>query len=97
MVSGLTFEEALQSVKQGSRIYRAGWNGKNQFLSLAPGNSHLPAGSIWSRHGREFAELLGGSIAVAPSLTLKNSQDQLVMGWVPSTGDLFAEDWVAEE
>jgi hypothetical protein len=97
MVSGLTFEEALQSVKHGSKAYREGWNGKGMFISLAPGFKQVKSEAIWSRHGREHAEKTGGHIDVAPSLTLKNAQDQLVMGWVPSTGDLFAEDWVAEE
>jgi hypothetical protein len=96
MVPGLTFGEALEAAKNGMRIFRLGWNGKNQFLSMAAGAT-IPASKVWSQHGRAHAELLGGEIRVAPSLTLKNSQDELVMGWVPSTGDLFAEDWVAEE
>lgn len=27
------------------------------------------------------------------SLVLKNAQNLLVVGWVPSIGDLFADDW----
>lgn len=96
MISGLTFSEALEHAKKGLKVYRDGWNGKGQFLSFVPG-ALVPADKIWSKHGRAHAEASGGLVWVAPSLTLKNAQGQLVMGWVPSTGDLFAEDWQSEE
>ena len=42
----------------------------------------------------ELTEKIGGSIDVAPYCTLKTAQDTLAMGWTPSTGDLFADDWL---
>jgi|WetSurMetagenome_2_1015567.scaffolds.fasta_scaffold00947_2 hypothetical protein len=97
MVTNLTFSQALEEAKGGAKIYRDGWNGKGQFLSMAPAAKGVPYTSIWSKHCREFASKQPeGVVNVAPSLTLKNAQGELVMGWVPSTGDLFAEDWVSE-
>ena len=34
MQDNLTFEEALKALKIGGSVYRAGWNGKDLFLTL---------------------------------------------------------------
>lgn len=85
----MNFGQALESVKKGKAIKRTGWNGKNQFVYLLKGN--------------EISKNLGygyGEYEFEPTFTstlvLKNAQNLLVIGWVPSMGDLFAEDWEVE-
>jgi len=94
-VSLMSFGVALENLKAGQRIARKGWNGANQWLSVScSGTREVPAQGFWSPHNAKYAEENGGFAKVAPCITLKNAQGEIVMGWIPSTGDLFANDWV---
>mgnify|MGYP000579516010 CR=1 FL=1 len=42
----------------------------------------------------EAAEENGGFMDVEPYFALKTAQKTIQMGWVPSIGDLSANDWV---
>ena len=90
-----SFEFALVAIKEGKRVARAGWNGKDQWVALSGPCEprEVLEVSFWSEHTRAFAISQGGTAKVAPGLLLKNAQDLIVMGWVPSTGDLLATDW----
>ena len=90
----LTFGDALTALKKGQKVARSGWNGKDQYVVAQPQTTMTEASKIWNPHNKAHAEKLGGQIDVAPYCTLKTAQDTLAMGWTPSTGDLFAEDWV---
>lgn len=92
-----TFSEALHSLKAGHKVARIGWNGKDQYVVAQARAVTTDASKIWNQHNKAHAEKLGGSIDVAPYCTLKTAQDTLVMGWTPSTGDLFANDWIILE
>ena len=95
--SNLTFGEALEHLKAGAKVARAGWNGKDQYVVAQAQTTTTEASKIWNPHNKAHAEKIGGQIDVAPYCTLKTAQDTLAMGWVPSTGDLFAEDWLVLE
>lgn len=86
------FGEALEAVKAGKKISRSGWNGANQFVIKAGGYkvSEPRVGSDYHRAG------ITGEFNIAPHLDLKNAQGVMQPGWVPSQGDLFAEDWVIQ-
>lgn len=90
----LSFSAALELLKAGHKVARIGWNGKDQWLSIScPESKEVPASGFWSPHNAEFAKNNGGSAKVAPCITLKTAQNTIAMGWIPSTGDLFANDW----
>jgi hypothetical protein len=82
----MKFGEALEAVKAGQLIKRTGWNGKNQFVYLLKGND------ISKSFGYGYGEY-EFEPTFTSTLVLKNAQNLLVIGWVPSMGDLFAEDW----
>lgn len=91
----LSFSKALELLKQGDKITRKGWNGADQWLSIScPDTKDVVADNFWSPHNAEFARQNGGSAKVAPCITLKNAQGMIIMGWIPSAGDLFADDWM---
>lgn len=92
--TSLSFSQALSALKEGHRVARIGWNGKDQYVVAQAQTTSTDASKIWNPHNKAHAEKLGGSIDVAPYCTLKTAQDTLAMGWTPSTGDLFASDWV---
>lgn len=66
------FSHALDALKAGCKITRAGWNGRGQHIEM------------------QRPDKL--SRMTAPYAVLKNSNNDLVP-WVPSQGDLFANDW----
>ena len=93
----LNFGDALTALKLGKKVAREGWNGKDQYVVAQAQATTTDASKIWNPHNKAHAEKLGGQIDVAPYCTLKTAQDTLAMGWTPSTGDLFANDWLILE
>lgn len=79
---GMTFGQALDLLKAGSRLRRAGWNGAGQFVFMMEQN-----GQAYVFKGEH------DPLELAPVLALKNAQNVVQPGWVPSQGDLFATDW----
>lgn len=90
----MDFGEAIRALKSGKRVSRRGWNGRDMWLSYSPGSKDLPAEKFWSSHNQEFA--LGrpnGCADVLPSITMKTADGKILMGWLASQIDMFAEDW----
>ena len=80
----MKFGEALELVKTGTNlIRRAGWNGKGQHVYLEDMLSHTIPDGVFKGIRREYL----------PVLVLFNAQQQHQPGWLPSMGDLMAEDW----
>ena len=83
----MNFSEALHCIKVGELAGREGWNGKGQFVFLVPESqfkvNRAPLLGI-------FPE--GTEINYRPHIDIKNS-DGTIATWVPSIGDLMADDW----
>ena len=89
--TGLTFGMALEALKLGERVARAGWNGAGQFVYL------VPAASYPAQTGAAKAHF--GADALVPYrayLALKTAQGD-VSTWAPSCSDVLAEDWQIAE
>ena len=80
----MDFGEAIKSLKQGKRVQREGWNGKNQYIELAINISYINTNheTINAEH-----EAIGNK-AIA---FVGTSGVQL--GWLASQADMLAEDW----
>lgn len=83
----LTFSMALEALKMGKRVRRAGWNGKGMFLFLVPG----------SRFAVNRPPLLGiypeGEVVdYHAHIDMKTAQGYVVP-WLASQADLLDEDW----
>jgi hypothetical protein len=86
----MKFGDALQAIKQGSKIARKGWNGKGMFVYLVPAAKY-PA----TRN--ELGTMLDhsdddGLVSYNAYMAIKNV-DGTVSTWVPSVNDCLAEDW----
>ena len=91
---GMTFGQALESLKAGKKVARAGWNGKGMWLSLSCAEVRLvEASGFWSPHNAAHAREQGGAAKVLPSITMKTATGEILMGWLASQTDMLAEDW----
>lgn len=78
----MSFADALVALQNGNRVARAGWNGRGQWVAI------IDAMSATLKDDPETT-----CTTVRPHLALKTVQGDFTIGWIPSTGDLFADDW----
>lgn len=79
------FGDAIRYLKDGKRVARKGWNGKNQYVELASYVSYIgSAGQVVNADHQAI-----GNKALA---FVGTSGVQL--GWLASQADMLAEDWV---
>ena len=84
----LDFGKAIQLLKEGKRLQRKGWNGKNQYIELATNISYKNAeGETINADHKSI-----GNKAIA---FVGTSGVQL--GWLASQADMLAEDWKIAE
>lgn len=85
---GMTFSQALELLKAGGRVARAGWNGKGMFIFLVPGSTFKvnrpPLLGIYPE---------GTEVNYCPHIDMKTA-DGKVVPWLASQTDVLAEDWV---
>ena len=95
--SAMSFGLAVEAMKKGKRVARAGWNGKGMWLSYSPGAPALPYDKFWSKANCEYAYENGGSAEVLPCITMKTATGEILMGWLASQTDMLADDWLIVE
>lgn len=78
---------AIEALKRGKKVARAGWNGKGMFVYLVPANAY-PASTDVAR------EFFGADVLVPYNayFALKGV-DGCVSTWAPSCSEALAEDW----
>ena len=80
----MNFSEALEKVKNGAKVARDGWNGKEQYIELAKCISYVNSeGKVINPQHKSM-----GNNAIA---FVGTSGVQL--GWLASQADMLAEDW----
>ena len=80
----MDFGQAIQRLKNGMRVQREGWNGKNQYIELATNISYKNVkGEVVNAEHEAI-----GNKAIA---FVGTSGVQL--GWLASQADMLAEDW----
>ena len=86
----MNFGQAVEAVKTGEKIFRLGWNGKGMFVVFQKG---YPQGIPSNKQTAEaWGHNEGDLFKVEPYLQIKTAQGSHAM-WVPSIGDILAEDW----
>lgn len=98
-IDGMTFGMAIEAMKKGKKVARKGWNGKGMWLCvpLCDGPKEIPSTGIWGKPNAEYAEKNGGTVKVAPYVTMKAADGTIVMGWLASQTDMLSEDWCIVE
>ena len=89
--SGMSFGLAVEAVKKGKKIARAGWNGKGMFLFLVPGSTfkvnRAPLLGIYPE---------GTEINYHAHIDMK-TVDGTIVPWLASQTDVLADDWIVVE
>lgn len=81
----MDFGTALIFLKEGARVTRKGWNGKNQYIELITNVSYRRS---------------DGEIVNVNHLTMGNKAIAFVgtsgvqVGWLASQSDMLSDDWV---
>ncbi len=85
----MDFGKAIELLKDGKRLQREGWNGKNQYIELATNISYVNANNEVVNVNHEAI----GNKAIAFVGT-----SGIQLGWLASQSDMLANDWkVVEE
>jgi len=97
-MENVTFGKALEMLKRGSRVTRSGWNGKGQWVVRMP-ELQLPPYSTQDTNRKvndRTAKWIGedAPLNCRPYYVLFNNQGEWQPGWLPSQGDLEANDWI---
>lgn len=79
----MTFGQAIEALKTGRMVRRAGWNGKGMHVYLEDGYTTKVRGGAFKGAERKYA----------PCLVLFNAQGVHQPGWNASTADVLADDW----
>lgn len=79
-----SFSEAVKYLRRGMKVSRKGWNGKGQYVRMVDPYNDAAFQVI------EKADIDG---TLYTYFALKNAQNGFIP-WVPSTGDLLADDWI---
>lgn len=89
--SGMPFGLAIEAMKQGKRVARAGWNGQGMFAYLVPAASYPAQTGVAKQF---FGE--GALVPYRAYMALKTAQGD-VATWAPSGSDALADDWLIVE
>ena len=95
-VDGMTFGMAIEAMKQGKKVARAGWNGKGMYLWLLPA-ANVKAEWCKEEHLKALAEQNGGEIGCLASIRMKTADNKVLTGWLASQTDMLVDDWVIVE
>ena len=84
----MNFGSALEALKQGKKVTRPLWNGKNMFIFLVPGSRFIvnrpPLLGIYPE---------GTEISYQAHIDMKTANGTIVP-WLASQSDLLQDDWI---
>lgn len=94
----MNFGRALEALKAGKKVTRAGWNGSGMFivlmppLYLPPYNTQGTARKVNDRTAKWIGE--DQPLDCQPYIAMYTARKQWQPGWLCSQADMLAEDWV---
>lgn len=80
VITSLSFGDALKALKDGLKVFRENWNGKDMYLEYIPSDG-------WTKLFGNTTEYKN-----SPWIQMKTADNKLVP-WLASQTDLLSEDW----
>jgi hypothetical protein len=90
---GLTFGLALDVLKAGGKVARAGWNGKGMYLVMQEGTT-IKADQARGGAAKAISEEGVSEIVIGAHIDMRAADGSCVVGWLASQTDMLSEDWV---
>ena len=89
----MNFGQAIEALKEGKKVLRTGWNGKNMYLWLKPATTIK---SDWCKDPmlKEIVDSNGGETEALGTICMKTADNKILTGWLASQTDMLSEDWV---
>jgi len=94
LIGNTDFSQALEYAKLGYRIATNHMLNNNEFVVVTnTGAKPINGKDIWNSHLREYTlnNMPNKQIKIAPYLAIKNHDDIIQMGWLPSMGEILCE------
>jgi len=88
-LKGMTFGEAIQAMKDGQKVCRAGWNGKGMFIYYVEANKYPASGN---KKGTMVGVFEDDMVPYQAYIAMKTS-DNTVVPWLASQSDILDTDW----
>lgn len=88
----MIFGKAIEALKEGKKVKRAGWNGKGMFLWLKP-SAKIKAEWCKDPELKALVEKAGGEMEALGTICMKTADDKILTGWLASQTDMLSEDW----
>ncbi len=79
----MNFGQAIETLKAGGMVQRAGWNGKGMHLYLEDMLMHKIRGGVFKSETRKYE----------PGICMWTAQQTHQPGWLASQADMLADDW----
>lgn len=95
--NNLNFGQAIEALKSGKKVSRAGWNGKGMWIVLMPA-LYLPPYNTADTN-RKVNDRTAKHIGIdrpldsQPYFAMWTAQSKWQPGWLASQADMLAEDW----
>jgi len=94
----LSFGKAIEAIKNGKRLARKGWNGKNMWIALTPGSvikGDQARSGACKLLNQNTARVLGTdiNIIIDSHIDMKTVSGSILPGWLASQTDMLANDW----
>ena len=93
--TGMNFGLALEALKGGFKVARAGWNGIGMFCIYVPGTK-----DITFSEGTPYADAVGSAPnqEILPHIDMytvnSDGRRAILPGWLASQSDMLSDDWV---
>ena len=91
----MRFGEAIEHARNGKRIARLGWNGKNMYVYMTKGRT-IPT-DVWEARmpSQELTEveIERGDVIINAHLDMMSAQGVRIIGWLASQTDMLTDDW----
>jgi hypothetical protein len=86
----MNFSQALEFIKHGNKLARAGWNGKDMWLVIQKG---YPEGIPINANTAEATGIQAGTVCTFQPYIMMYTALGNFVPWVASQSDLLSDDW----
>ena len=92
----MNFGDAIKALKEGRKVARKGWNGKNMYLWLKPATVIK---SEWCKDPmlKEIVDANNGEAEALGTICMKTADNKILTGWLASQTDMLSDDWTVVE